>query len=226
MSKVKVSFLVFGLMVAAAVAFFFTGTSQLIASSKTSSCASATVCGLGGDAKAVPACASVAAAKTDVAVKACPFSTASAQEDSGKKCSEERKSHCMSKCESACKSAGKSDCKSDCKSACKSTCKSACKPMCTSKSSKAASIEDLPYREGTRIVLTGRYVCGLCNLRVTEKCQPGFQTKEGQNYLLVTNNLSDKLHGTARDNDVEIVSRVRKLNGVKYLEVDVVRPLT
>ena len=214
MSKVKVSFLVFGLMVAAAVAFFFTGTSQLIASSKASSCASATVCGLGGDAKAVPACASVAAAKTDVAVKACPFSTASAQEDSGKKCSGERKSHCMSKCESACKSAGKSNCKSACKSA------------CTSKGSKAASIEDLPFSEGTRIVLTGRYVCGLCNLCVTDECQPGFQTKEDQNYLLVTNNLSDKLRDTARDKDVEIVSRVRKLNGVKYLEVDVVRPLT
>ncbi len=214
MSKVKVSFLVFGLMVAAAVAFFFTGTSQLIASSKTSSCASATACGLGGDAKAVPVCASVAATKTDVAVKACPFSVASAQEDGGGKCSEERKAHCKSKCESACKSAGKSDCKSACKSA------------CMSKGSKAADIEDLPYREGTRIVLTGRYVCGLCNLGVTEECQPGFQTKEGQNYLLVTNNLSDKLHDTARDNDVEIVSRVRKLNGVKYLEVDVVRPPT
>jgi hypothetical protein len=46
---------------------------------------------------------------------------------------------------------------------------------------------------------------------------------------LTRNNLSNRLHElheTAKDKDVEIVTRVRKLDGVKYLEVEAVRDLS
>jgi hypothetical protein len=36
--------------------------------------------------------------------------------------------------------------------------------------------------------------------------------------------MSDKLRGTMCCKDVEIVSRVRKYDGVKYLQVEVIRP--
>jgi hypothetical protein len=94
---------------------------------------------------------------------------------------------------------------------------------CGGKASKTASIETVPYREGKRVVLAGHYVCGHCELGVSDGCQPGFQTKDGKNYLLIKNNLSSELRSSARDKDVEIVTRVRKLNGVKYLEVEVIR---
>ena len=73
------------------------------------------------------------------------------------------------------------------------------------------------------MVLTGRYVCGYCDLGVSEKCQAAFRTSDGKNYLLVKNNFTKELKQTARNNDVEIVTHVEKFDGVKYLEVDVVR---
>jgi hypothetical protein len=104
--------------------------------------------------------------------------------------------------------------------------KSCSKSSCTGKKTgSSASLAPIPDREGTRIVLTGRYVCGYCDLGLSETCQAGFRTADGKNYLLVTNNLSKELKQAARSTDVEIVTRVQKYGGVKYLEVDIVRPL-
>lgn len=104
--------------------------------------------------------------------------------------------------------------------------KSGCAKTCGSKSTKTAKIESIEDREGKTFVLTGRYVCATCDLGAASKngkCQPAFQTKEGKNYLLSKNNLSEQLRGEARDKDVEISSRVRKLDGVRYLEVEAIR---
>lgn len=97
---------------------------------------------------------------------------------------------------------------------------------CGSKAAQQARMEAITDREGETMVLTGHYVCGRCDLGVSDACQPGFQTKDGKNYLLVKNNLSNRLHElheTAKDSDVEAVTRVKKLDGVKYLEVEAVR---
>ena len=99
----------------------------------------------------------------------------------------------------------------------------ACARTCGSKPSKTAKVETIKDREGSTLVLTGRYVCGHCELGVGEDCQPAFRTTDGKNYLLMKNNLSKQLRSDARDKDVEIVSRIKKLDGVKYLEVEVVR---
>ena len=101
--------------------------------------------------------------------------------------------------------------------------KTGCSKSCGGKSSKAAKIESIKEREGKTLVLVGRYVCGTCQLGVGGDCQPAFQTTDGKNYLLARNNLSKKLRAEWRGKDVEVVSRVRKFDGVKYLEVEVVR---
>jgi len=101
---------------------------------------------------------------------------------------------------------------------------SSCMKSCGANAAKTASVETISEREGARVVLLGHYVCGHCELGLSDtSCQPAFQTKDGKNYLLVKNNLSNELRSAARDNDVEIVTRVKKLDGSKYLEVEVVR---
>ncbi len=100
--------------------------------------------------------------------------------------------------------------------------KGGCSQTCA-KPSKTADVESIRHREGKTVVLAGRYVCGTCELGVGDDCQPAFRTADGKNYLLIRNNLSQQLRNDARDKDVEIVSRVKKLDGVKYLEVEVVR---
>jgi hypothetical protein len=108
-----------------------------------------------------------------------------------------------------------------------SDCARSCsKSACTGKKAgKTASITPIEGREGTRMVLAGRYVCGYCDLGVSEKCQAAFRTTDGKHYLLAKNNLTKELKQTARSTDVEIVTHVEKYEGVKYLEVDVVRPV-
>jgi hypothetical protein len=113
-------------------------------------------------------------------------------------------------------------------SACKTSsgkCPHGCASACGAKRAKTASLEDIPYREGRRMVLTGHYVCGKCTLNLSESCQEAFRTEDGKNYLLVKNNLSKTLREAALDENVEIVTTVRKSGGVKYLEVHVIRPL-
>lgn len=103
--------------------------------------------------------------------------------------------------------------------------KTDCAKTCGGKSTKTAKIETIGEREGKTVVLSGRYVCGTCDLGVAGdgECQPAFKTKDGKNYLLSKNDLSEKLRADARDKDVEIESRVKKLDGKKCLEVEAIR---
>jgi len=81
--------------------------------------------------------------------------------------------------------------------------------------------DNIPYRVNTRVVMTGTYTCGSCDLDATEKCQAFLKTADGQLYPLQHNiNVKSmyKLH-KAGENKFEVTARVAKEGGAKYLDV-------
>ena len=76
----------------------------------------------------------------------------------------------------------------------------------------------VPYREDKRLVLTGSYECGHCGIGATAECSPMFKTVDGKVYPLWN---SDRVASLRQDNDknVEIATVVKKVDGVKYLDV-------
>ncbi len=97
-------------------------------------------------------------------------------------------------------------------------CKAVCDEAKTASAFKDA-VDDIPYRENKRLVLSGAYVCGHCNLKVTEGCSPMFKTADGKIYPLIKNPEAMKLRAADSGNGVEIATSVKKLDGIKYLEV-------
>ena len=81
------------------------------------------------------------------------------------------------------------------------------------------AVDELPYRENKRVVLIGAYACGHCNLQVTDGCSPMFKTADGKIYPLMKNLEASGLRAADAGNGVEIASSVRKIDGIKYLEV-------
>ncbi len=202
MSKVKVSFLVVGLLAISAAVLAIVGTGQLN-SPATANADVAVASTDAGDANSESSCSKNAAtsscSKTATATAgSCPSSAALAGADGDKS------KGCGSSCSTACPSAS----------------------SCGVKQAKTASIEPISKREGERVVLVGHYVCGSCDLGVSEKCAAAFQTKDGKNYLLVKNNMTVDLKEKARKKDVEIVTTVKKYEGEKYLEVETINPVS
>lgn len=101
----------------------------------------------------------------------------------------------------------------------KEACKEVCDETKTATAIKAGTVNELPYRENKRVVLTGAYVCGHCTLHVTDGCSPMFKTADGKVYPLIKNNESSSLRKADTGKGVEIASSVKKIDGVKYLEV-------
>ncbi len=103
------------------------------------------------------------------------------------------------------------------------------KSACCSKQKAAnasASIQgvstDMPWHESKRIVLTGSYVCGKCSLSKLDFCQGFLKTSEGSLFPLMTGLQVNKMKMAAHSKDAkgfEVVSKVRIINGVKYLQV-------
>jgi len=209
MSRSKLSLVIIGAIAAAGIVF--AGANLLNASSSddgaSGSCSSsaqakaASSTASGSCAKMASCSVSSSCTKTAGASSGCPSMTASAGDHKACPASAAAGDH----------------------KACPTTSSGECAKPCGPKAAKTASIETIGEREGARVVLVGHYACGYCDLGVSDACQPGFQTKDGKNYLLSRNNLSKELKATARDTDVEIVTRVKKLDGAKYLEVEVVR---
>lgn len=101
----------------------------------------------------------------------------------------------------------------------KEACKEVCDETKTATAIKAGTVNELPYRENKRVVLTGAYVCGHCTLHVTDGCSPMFKTADGKVYPLIKNNESSSLRKADTGKGVEIASSVKKIDGIKYLEV-------
>ena len=200
MSKVKVSFLVVGLLAIAAAVLAIAGTDRL----NTPSTANADVTVASTDAGSA---GSESSCSKSASTLACSKTTATA----------------AGQCPST--AAAASSC-SDKSKACGSSCSSSCASACGAKQAKTASIEPISKREGERVVLVGHYVCGSCDLGVSKKCAAAFQTKDGKNYLLAKNNLTKDLKAASGKNDVEIITTVKKYEGEKYLEVETVNPVS
>jgi hypothetical protein len=68
------------------------------------------------------------------------------------------------------------------------------------------------------VTLAGAYACGHCTLAKTEDCSPMFKTADGKIYPLFKNARSSALKDMEGKN-IQISGSVKKVDGVKYLEV-------
>ena len=83
----------------------------------------------------------------------------------------------------------------------------------------AAAVDAIPYREDKRLVLTGMYECGHCELGATADCSPMFKTADGKVYPLWNSDRVSALRNDKTTKNVEIATVVKKVDGVKYLDV-------
>ena len=121
------------------------------------------------------------------------------------------KGKCSGKC--ACKCAGK--CSGKCACACCS------RSAYTSHAKAVAEVADeIPYRETKRLVLTGNVFCGGCKMEGISKCQPMIKTDDGKIYPLARGAMVKKMGGCrGGETTYEIKGRVKKIYGVKYIDV-------
>ncbi len=78
--------------------------------------------------------------------------------------------------------------------------------------------DEIPGRVNTRVVVTGTYKCGSCDLGQTQKCQAFLKTAEGNLYPLEKNAKVKELKAS-NGKEFEVVGRVHKEGGIKFLAV-------
>jgi hypothetical protein len=124
-------------------------------------------------------------------------------------------------------SAGTSSCTKTKTASAASTCSETAQAACCAKMAKQAhytqvkkTADNIPYRVNTRVVMTGVYTCGSCDLGATDKCQAFLKTADGLYPLTHNKNVKAmyKLHKSG-EKDFEITARVTKQGGAKYLDV-------
>lgn len=79
-------------------------------------------------------------------------------------------------------------------------------------------VDEMPYKENKKVTLAGAYACGHCTLAKTEDCSPMFKTADGKVYPLFKNSRSSALKDMEGKN-IQVSGSVKKVDGVKYLEV-------
>jgi hypothetical protein len=101
------------------------------------------------------------------------------------------------------------------------------KSACTEAKTAAVktAVDDLPYAENRRVVLAGSYACGHCALGVTEECAPMLKTADGKVYPMINSARVDAMRAAKLANGVEVSGLVKKLDGVKYIDVKSYRAL-
>jgi hypothetical protein len=81
-------------------------------------------------------------------------------------------------------------------------------------------VDVIPAGNNKRLVLTGSMECGSCSHHATAACAPLLKTSDGKIYPLINNQLVSKMrHDESAKNGFEVSTRVKKLYGVKYLDV-------
>jgi len=98
--------------------------------------------------------------------------------------------------------------------------KDACSDKAAAKSAALSEIVDeIPYREAKRLVVAGTMECGSCTYQKTSTCAPLVKTEDGKVYPLVKNHMIKRMRQEKTEQGFELSTRVRKIDGVKYLEV-------
>ena len=82
-------------------------------------------------------------------------------------------------------------------------------------------VDELPYREAKRVVLTGSVACGKCSYNLTESCAPLLKTSDGKVYPLIKSDFVKQMrHSSAAE--FKVSSRVRKMGGLSYLDIQAI----
>jgi hypothetical protein len=104
--------------------------------------------------------------------------------------------------------------------------KTAAMEGCEAKTATAKqTVDTLPYAENRRVVLAGTYECGHCELHMTDDCAPMLKTADGKIYPLLDNARVEAMRAAKCANGVEVSGLVRKIDGVKVIDVKSYRAL-
>jgi hypothetical protein len=120
-------------------------------------------------------------------------------------------------------SAGSSCTKTASASSCSKTAQA--QSSCCAKQAKTAhydqvkkTADQIPNRVNSRVVLTGTYTCGSCDLGMTDTCQAFLKTADGKLYPMEHSSKVKSMKGCGTKN-FEVTARVTKQGGSKYLDV-------
>jgi hypothetical protein len=80
------------------------------------------------------------------------------------------------------------------------------------------TVDQLPYRENRKVVMSGKLLCGKCDLGAFAECQPLLKTAEGKIYPLAHGLQVKAMRKTGADS-YEVSSQIKKIDGVKFLDV-------
>ena len=79
-------------------------------------------------------------------------------------------------------------------------------------------VDEMPYRESKKVVLTGAYACGHCQLQKTEECSPMLKTADGKIYPMLQSNHVAEIKA-AKAASIQVTGVVKKVDGVKFIDV-------
>ena len=119
---------------------------------------------------------------------------------------------------------------SECTQAEKAACSQSAQACCAKKSREAhysavkEVADEMPGRVNSRLVLTGAYKCGSCDLGATKVCQPFLKTADGNLYPLQKSTKVKELKAS-KGKEFQVVGRIEKEGGIKFLNVTSVTAL-
>ncbi len=79
-------------------------------------------------------------------------------------------------------------------------------------------VDEIPLANNKRLVVTGAMECGKCTAKTTASCAPLFKTTDGKTYPLWKSSMVKNMQKDSAS-EYEVSTRVKKVNGIKYLDV-------
>ncbi len=85
-------------------------------------------------------------------------------------------------------------------------------------------VDEAPFREGKKIVLTGNMECGKCTYSMAS-CAPMIKTTDGKIYPLAKSDKVSDMRTMKAENGFKVSAKVVKVDGIKFLDVTNVESL-